>query len=97
MIDLAPAQLATVRGILHCHAPGVPVFAFGSRARQRARPFSDLDLALVPQHDLDWRLVGRLREAFEASDLPVTVDVVDWTQVSMAFSQRVGPLTERVV
>lgn len=97
MIELASAQLATVRAILTCHAPGIPVYAFGSRVQQRARPYSDLDLALVPAQALDWRVLGRLREAFEESDLPVTVDVVDWTQVSAEFSHRVGPLTERVV
>ena len=94
MIDLSPAHLATVRAILLRDAPGVPVYAFGSRATGRARKFSDLDLALLPNQALDWRVLARLREAFEESDLPITVDVIDWTQAGPEFRKRVGLLTE---
>ena len=94
MIDLSPAHLATVRALLLNNAPGVPVYAFGSRVTGRARKFSDLDLALVPEQALDWRVLARLREAFEESDLPITVDVIDWTQAGPEFKKQVGPLTE---
>lgn len=96
MIDLSPQHLETVRGILMRNAPGVPVYAFGSRATRRARKFSDLDLALTPEQSLDWRVLAHLREAFEESDLPITVDVIDWTQVSPEFKKHVGNLTELV-
>ena len=96
MIDLSPAHLATVRAILLRDAPGVPTYVFGSRATGRARKFSDLDLALLPEQALDWRVLARLREAFEESDLPITVDVIDWSQASPEFRKRVGPLTEVV-
>lgn len=94
MIDLSPTHLATVRAILLRNAPGVPVFVFGSRATGRARKFSDLDLALVPEQALDWRVLARLREDFEESDLSITVDVIDWTQAGAEFRKQVGPLTE---
>ena len=93
MIDLSPAHLATVRALLLNNAPGVPVYAFGSRVTGRARKFSDLDLALVPEQALDWRVLARLREAFEESDLPITVGVIDWTQAGPEFKKQVGPLT----
>ena len=94
MIDLSPAHLEIVRAVLLRSVPGVPVYAFGSRATRRARKFSDLDLALVPEQALDWRVLARLREAFEESDLPITVDVIDWTQVVPEFKKQVGRLTE---
>ena len=94
MIDLLPVHLATVRAILLRDAPGVPVYAFGSRATGRARKLSDLDLALVPEQALDWRVLACLREAFEESDLPMTVDVIDWTQAGSEFRKQVGPLAE---
>lgn len=97
MIDLLPEQLETVRQILRDGAPGVPVYVFGSRASNRSRKFSDLDLALVPAQPLDWRVLAQLREAFEESDLPITVDVIDWTLASAPFKQQVEPLTELVV
>ena len=96
MIDLSPAHLEIVRAVLLRSVPGVPVYAFGSRATRRARKFSDLDLALVPEEALDWRVLARLREAFEESDLPITVDVIDWSQASPEFKKRVEPLTEVV-
>ena len=94
MIDLSPAHLEIVRAVLLRRVPGVPVYAFGSRATWQARKFSDLDLALVPEEALDWRVLARLREAFEESDLPITVDVIDWNQAGPEFKQQVGPLTE---
>ena len=99
MIDLSPAHLEIVRAVLLRSVPGVPVYAFGSRATRRARKFSDLDLdlALVPEQALDWRVLARLREAFEESDLPITVDVIDWTQAGPEFKKQVGRLTELMV
>ena len=101
MIDLLPANLEIVRTVLLRSVPGVPVYAFGSRATRRARKFSDLDLdldlALAPEQALDWRVLARLREAFEESDLPITVDVVDWTQAGPEFKKQVGLLTELMV
>ena len=97
MIDLSPAHLEIVRAVLLRNVPGVPVYAFGSRVTRRARKFSDLDLALVPEQALDWRVLAHLREAFEESDLPITVDVIDWTQAGPEFKKQVGRLTELMV
>ncbi len=94
MIDLSADQLSTVRRILLDFAPNIPAYAFGSRTTGRARKFSDLDVALVPVQALDWHTLARLREAFEDSTLPITVDVIDWTQAGPAFRQHVGPLTD---
>ena len=94
MIDLSPAHLEAVRAVLLRSVPGVPVYVFGSRATGRARKFSDLDLALVPRQVLDWRVLAYLREAFEESDLPITVDVIDWSKAGPEFKKQVGPLTE---
>lgn len=92
MIDLDPKHLATVRGILHSTAPGLQVYAFGSRARGRAKRFSDLDLALSSEQPIEWKTLARLREAFEESDLPISVDLVDWNQATPAFRDHAGPL-----
>ena len=44
-IDISPGQWDIVHDILQRHVPGHEVWAFGSRARRRAKPYSDLDLA----------------------------------------------------
>ena len=85
MIDLNPNHLGTVKAILAEHVLECEVRAFGSRATWTAKDYSDLDLAVVGKGPLDWRILGRLREAFEESDLPIRVDVLDWHSISESF------------
>ncbi len=91
MIDLPAQHLTLVRTVLESLAPGVSAFAFGSRVEGRAKKHSDLDLALHADGPLDWRLLARLREAFEESDLPIRVEVLDWAACSVQFKNTVGP------
>ena len=94
MVDLRPDQLATVRAIIQAEVPDCEVWAFGSRAKWTAKDSSDLDLAVVAAERLPPARLGRLREAFTESYLPLKVDVVDVHRVSEEFrkiieSQRV--------
>ncbi len=90
MIDLAPQHLSTVKHILREIVPGVSVFAFGSRVNGRAKTHSDLDLGLEAQQGLNWQQMAHLREAFEESDLPIRVDLVDWSACSPKFKENVS-------
>ncbi len=85
MIDMDEKDLANVRRILKEHAPDCEARAFGSRIEGKADKFSDLDLALVSDQKLDWRKIEVLKDAFAASDLPITVDVIDWHAISDEF------------
>ncbi|MBU1245249.1 nucleotidyltransferase domain-containing protein [Myxococcota bacterium] len=96
MIDLAPHHLELVRRILGVHLPGIEVRAFGSRVRGTARPFSDLDLAVVGDGPLPMDQLEALRDAFSASDLPILVDVLDEHAVSPAFRARIDACFEVV-
>ena len=92
MIDLMPEHRFTVKAVLDAVAPGVEVSVFGSRVTGRAKKHSDLDLALQGAQPLDWRLLASLREAFEESDLPFRVDLVNWSSCSALFKANAGPL-----
>ena len=85
MIDLNPSHLGTVKAILAEHVPECEVRAFGSRATWTAKDYSDLDLAILGKGPLDWATLGHLKEAFEESDLPMRVDVLDWHAISGGF------------
>ena len=85
MIDLNPNHLVTVQRILAEHVPECEVRAFGSRATWTSKDYSDLDLAVVGEGPLHWRTLGRLKEAFEESRLPMRVDVLDWHAISESF------------
>ncbi len=89
MIDLAPHHLETVQRILGEHVPDCEVRAFGSRAKWEGQDYSDLDLAVVCGEEADGRAIERLREAFEDSDLPIRVDVLDWRAVTEDFRKAI--------
>lgn len=84
-IDISPAQWEIVRTVLQQHVPQYPVWAFGSRAKWTAKPFSDLDLAIITNQALDWGVSAALADNFSESDLPFKVDLVDWATTSAAF------------
>lgn len=85
MIDLMPTQLNEIRRILQLHVPEREVRAFGSRVQGKAKPFSDLDLAIMGETPLDFRQMSALKDAFAESNLPFRVDLVDWAVTSDAF------------
>jgi len=87
MIDLAPGYLDKIRSILRQHVPQCEVRAFGSRVSCTAKPYSDLDLAVVCSSKLSDETFSRLKEAFEESDLPFRVDVLDWHATSPEFQK----------
>ena len=85
LIDIDADHLRIVLEILHRLAPQYPVWAFGSRATGKAKPYSDLDLAIITDQPLPLNRQAALAEAFSESDLPWRVDVVDWAAASEAF------------
>lgn len=79
-----------VDAILARLVPAVSVCVFGSRATgQHVRRYSDLDLVLMTDEPLPPDQLAELAEAFEESDLPWTVDVIDWAAAGAAFRQRI--------
>jgi predicted nucleotidyltransferase len=86
-IDIHPRQWAIVRRILQKHVPGCEVWAFGSRAKWTAKPYSDLDLVIISDRGLPLDVRAALRDDFSESDLPWKVDVVDWASTSQAFRE----------
>ena len=89
-VDIRPDDLAIVQEILRAHLPvGFKVWVFGSRANWTPKDSSDLDLAVEGAAKLDHKAMVGLEVAFEESDLPYTVDVVDLKAVSSGFRQIV--------
>ncbi|MCX7117875.1 MAG: nucleotidyltransferase domain-containing protein [Legionellales bacterium] len=84
-IDLKPNEWAEVIGLLRRHVPTLEVWAFGSRVKGTAKPYSDLDLALITTTPLPLEQRAILIEAFDQSNLPINVDIVDWSNITEAF------------
>lgn len=90
LLDMKESDKTILLDILDRLVPaGLEVWAFGSRARWTARETSDLDLVLRNPAQLETRLeagiLDDLKEAFEESDLPFMVDLLDWATVSEKF------------
>ena len=84
-LDVRPEEWAIVSGILRAFLPGREIWAFGSRATGTAKPYSDLDLALIGETPLPLHTLAALREAFSESDLPWKGDLVDWATTNATF------------
>ena len=88
-LALSESQVLLVRRLLDAVLPGAQVAVFGSRATGRARPFSDLDLLLLDPPRLTWAQRADLRDAFDASDLPFSVDIVEAAGLAEGMARRV--------
>ena len=89
-IDLDSDLLRRVQDILKEYAPTYEVWAFGSRVRKGAKRFADLDLAIVSPHGMSPRQLAVLANAFEESDLPIKVDLLDWNSTNLEFQKRIA-------
>jgi predicted nucleotidyltransferase len=94
VLDLDNSDLDLVLPILQQYVPGETVYVFGSRATGKTRFLSDLDLVLDRTEPLDPQVMRERSEAFDQSDLPIRVDVVDLATVTETFRRRV--LAERI-
>lgn len=94
-IEIDPKDWLIVHNILLKHVPDRAVWVFGSRAKQTAKPYSDLDLCIVSNEKLPLSTLSALKEDFTESDLPWKVDVVDWKAIDEAFQEII--LKDKVV
>ena len=90
LIDIRPDHWEIVRGILQKHVPQYEVWAFGSRAKWTAKPYSDLDLAIIADTPISPAESTALADDFSESDLPWKVDVVDWAVTTETFRQIIA-------
>ena len=89
-MDLKPQHLKIVHDILSRHLPGREVQIFGSRATGRAKPHSDIDLVIMGDELLPVTTMRILRDAFDDSDLPFQVDLVEWAGTSEEFRKVIA-------
>lgn len=70
--------------------PDCEVRAYGSRVNGAAHQGSDLDLAIVGPARIDPLVLGELGSDLEESDLPFSVDFIDWNVVPDSFRETIG-------
>ena len=87
-VDLTAEQRGIILGLLRTHLPNVTVWAYGSRVRWNARPYSDLDLVAFTSPGQESQLAN-LKDAFEESPLPFEVDLLAWDNLPESFHRRI--------
>lgn len=89
-LALSDQELETVRAILRRHLGSeFRVFAFGSRAGGRVKPWSDLDLSIEGSGPVPLSILAALADDFDESGLIWKVDLVDRTTVNDAFGETI--------
>jgi len=61
------------------------VFIFGSRAKGKAKRYSDYDIGIFGKRPVKWNILAKIEETLEESNLPYKVEVVDFSFVSPEF------------
>ena len=80
-LHLEARHLVMIEQMLQEFIPEARVWCFGSRVHGRGlKRFSDLDLVVRDEEDMQAQL-GKLCDAFEASNLPIKVDLSEWNQL----------------
>ena len=60
---------------------GVKVFIFGSRVSGTNVKFSDIDLGFESDKKIPYNLIMDIEDDFENSNIPYSVDIVDFSKV----------------
>lgn len=80
-----------VHALLQQYIPDAEVWAYGSRVNGGFFEASDLDLvahfATIQKRDV-FRL-SKVREAFQESNLPIMVQIVDWDAIPESFRDEI--------
>ena len=89
MIDLLPRHLVEVQAILKQFLPtDCEAWAFGSRVRGTATEGSDLDLVVRSADGAEVSLAA-IKAAFQESNLPFKVELLDWATIPDHFRQEI--------
>ena len=85
MIQLENKHQAIISSILSKYP--YQFYAYGSRAKNQAKKYSDLDLCY--REKIPWNVLSHIQEDFEESDLPFKVDLVYWEWMNSEFQELI--------
>ncbi len=84
--NMRDEHFALVQSILCRTLPkNSEIWIFGSRATEKIKPFSDLDLFIKSHEKISDETLTQCAFALEESNLPYKVDLLDWSKISQNF------------
>jgi uncharacterized protein len=90
MLDVSEKYNSIIKDILHRLVPACEVRAYGSRLTGTSHAGSDLDIVVIGKEPLHWKVMAKLRGEFEESNLPFSVDVLDWNALPGKFKNTIS-------
>ncbi len=85
IIDLKPHHFNIIKEIINQYP--YDFLVFGSRVKNSAHKFSDLDLCIM--EDLPSNIIFKIEEDFRESDLPFKVELLEWHKISEDFRRSI--------
>jgi predicted nucleotidyltransferase len=89
---LCDSDLTIIKKALGIHIK--IAWLFGSRAKGTQQKYSDIDLLLDPDYDLNLQDLAKIRDYLEESPLPFKVDLVLRSQLAASYIDSI--MSERV-
>lgn len=86
-LNLSPDDLLEIQTILKKIVPTATIWAYGSRVNGTNHEGSDLDLVLLnpDQPEKPSTHILELKRAFQNSQLPILIDILDWASLPENF------------
>ncbi len=84
MIDLEQKYIDFIKQSVSSCLKNYKLYIFGSRAKNKARQYSDIDIA-IDSSELTGAIKTKLAFIFENSTIPYEVDIVDLNNISDTF------------
>jgi len=90
-LDLKPEYLTVLQEVLQRFVPDCDVWAYGSRVHGQSHDASDLDLVVYRPgaSDQPVEALANLQEELVESQLPILVQVMDWSRIPESFRQEI--------
>lgn len=89
MIDLKPAYMKKVKGILSGNVPEFDVMVYGPRATGKANAHSYLDIAVMSDKPIGAPRLEKIEAAFKAANFPFRVETIDWGATGPSFRKEI--------
>ena len=88
MIDLEQKYIEFIKETVSSMLHNYKLYIFGSRVKNRAKKYSDIDLAIDSQ-ELTPQIKTKLEFTFENSTLPYEVDIINLNDIDIKFKDLI--------
>lgn len=89
-LTIPPAVQQKLVAILSALFPEAKIYLYGSFATGKARPYSDIDIALDAGTRMDQRRLSEARSMLQESSIPYSIDLVDVHAISPDMRQFIS-------